>query len=464
MVRIRVLAALLGVGLVACSVSSPRNGADVASVGPNSPSNGARPTSSAASATTILGDAGKAPSAVAPAGDAARPSNVPTASGAPNDATPTSAATATGTSASAGGVTKSSITISLVYARSGPYGQVADNFYNVGFQTWLDDVNARGGINGRKIVAKRVDNAGTADGGVAACKEVLGNGSFLAMPLEASVASTTFADCMNKANRLTIGAFPFLDPSWRTVFASQPVGVQFGRGLATFVHGPVGDAGAKVGVIYLHEAFAESQRDGFLAEAKRVGLNVVDVEAVEPNQNSFTSVVLRMRQAGVTHLVLLVALEVLGIMRDAKAIQYTPHVSGVLWPSFDFVSQTGRDLLAGAWGLRYVATLDSPAFAAFEQKAAKYGHRQAKTVDGSAFLFYGDGLIMERVLQSAGTTPTDASLRAGIASIHGYDNGILPAITWGPDSFEGSKAQFPARCCSDDWTWRGAGPARASFS
>lgn len=454
----------LCVALAACSVSTPRNGATTAGVLQQG-APGTLPSAAAGSPGQVGGSAatsGGARGTVNLTGPAAA-SNGEVASGTVQPgATSTSAPAANGTGAAVG-VTSKTITISVVYARSGPYGQVADNFYKSGFQTWVDDVNAHGGISGRQIVVKRVDDAGTADGGVSACKEVQGNGSYIAMPLEASVSSQTFADCMNKAGRVTVGAFTFLDPTWHTVFASQPLGVQFGRGLASFVHGPVGDAHAKIGVIYLHEAFAESQRDGFLAVAKQLHLNVVKVEAVEPNQSSFTSQVLSMRNAGVTHMVLLVALEVLGIMRDANAINYHPHVSGALWPSFDFVSQAGQRLLAGAWGLRYVATLDSPAFAAFQAKAKKYGNSQGKTVDGSSFLFYGDGLVMQRILQAAGPSPTDAGLLAGIQSIHDFDNGVMPPITWGRGRFEGTTAQFPARCCLGDWTWRGLGPAKTTF-
>jgi len=361
------------------------------------------------------------------------------------------------------GVTAKTITVSLVYARSGPYGQVADNFFKAGFQTWVDDINANGGINGRQVVAKRVDDAGTADGGVAACKEVQGNGSYVAMPIEASVATQTFADCMNKENLVTFGAFTSLDPAWHTVYASQPLGPQFGRGLASFIQGPVGDGEAKVGVIYLHEAYSESQKNGFLAAAKSDGLNVVKVTAVEPNQPSYTSEVLSMRNAGVTHLALFVAADVLGIVRDTKAIHYSPHISGALWPTFDLVSQGGKGLLTGTWGVRYVATLDSPAYAAFEAKAKHYGNSQGPTVDGSAFLFYGDGLVMQRVLESAGLNPTAATLKSGIESIHEFDNSIMPPITWGPNEYEGSTAQFPARCCNTDGTWKGLGPAAVSF-
>lgn len=366
-------------------------------------------------------------------------------------------------SGGAPGVEVDTITVSAVYGRSGPYGEVAQRLYDVGFQTWVDDVNARGGINGRTVVVKQVDSPGTAEGGVSACREVQGNGSYVAIALDAHLGSSAFADCMNDAGIVTFGAFTALDPSWDSVYASQPLGTQFGRGLARFLQGPVGAADAKIGVIYLHEAYAESQRDGFLDEADELGLDIADVESVEPNQPSFTPTLQKMRDAGVSHVALFVAAEVLGIQRDAASLDYRPEVSGVLWPSLDLFAQTSGGLLSGAWGLRHVAALDSPAFAEFKELATKYGNSIDPATDGSAFLFYGDGLIMERVLTEAGEAPTATSLRSGIESIEGYDNGVTPEITWGPGLFEGAKALFPAKCCSADLTWEGLGDARADF-
>lgn len=360
------------------------------------------------------------------------------------------------------GVERDSITVSAVYGRSGPYGKLADDLYDTGFGTWVDEVNGNGGINGRKVVVERVDNAGTAEGGITACKEVQNNGSFLSMSLEASVASLSFADCMNQAKRITVGAFPQLDRSWSTVYASQPVGTQLGRGLANFLRSaPAGETPGKIGVITLNEAYAQSQRDGFMSAAKNAKLNVVATETVEPQQTSYTSVLQKMRDAKVTDLVLLVALDVLGLAKDAGALGYAPKISGVLWPSFDLVTQAAQQSLEGAVGLRTVATTDTAAYGEFVSTAEKYGHSKA---DSNSFVFYGDGLVMEKILKSAGKSPTQANLRKGIESIRNYDNEVLAPITWGPRKHEGVLAQFPTQCCSDSWMWKQMGPASATFS
>src|ERR1700720_1871998 len=53
---------------------------------------------------------------------------------------------------SAVGVTANSITIGLSAPFSGVYGPVISQLVDGGFVTWVDDVNASGGINGRKVI------------------------------------------------------------------------------------------------------------------------------------------------------------------------------------------------------------------------------------------------------------------------------------------------------------------------
>src|SRR5213078_3559015 len=92
------------------------------------------------------------------------------------------ATTVAGQSSSAAGttvgVTKDTITISAMAGFSGNYGAILTTIYDRGFGTWVDDVNAHGGIYGRKVVAKKVDNQDTVEGGVSACKTIQNNGSY----------------------------------------------------------------------------------------------------------------------------------------------------------------------------------------------------------------------------------------------------------------------------------------------
>jgi hypothetical protein len=48
-------------------------------------------------------------------------------------------------------------------------------------------------------------------------------------------------------------------------------------------------------------------------------------------------------------------------------------------------------------------------------------------------------------------------------SIKGYDNGILPPITWGPGDHLGTQAAFPVACCGAKNTWKSLGPAADRF-
>ena len=67
------------------------------------------------------------------------------------------------------------------------------------------------------------------------------------------------------------------------------------------------------------------------------------------------------------------------------------------------------------------------------------------------------------VLKRAGANPPRATLVAGMESLKGYDNGILGPITWSATDHVGTHSTFPVVCCSDDNTWRTAGPPRTAY-
>src|SRR5437588_801787 len=112
----------------------------------------------------------------------------------------TAGGAATAPTAAGPGVTKDTITISALAGFSGNYGAILTKIYDNGFGTWIDDVNAKGGINGRKVISKKVDNKDTVEGGVAACKEVQNNGSYLAVSIVGfGGADTAAVDCLDHA-------------------------------------------------------------------------------------------------------------------------------------------------------------------------------------------------------------------------------------------------------------------------
>lgn len=366
-----------------------------------------------------------------------------------------------GGSTSAVGVTPTSITVSIIGSFSGVYGPPTNIAYR-GMETWVEDVNRRGGIYGRKVIVKKVSNENSPEGGVAACKTVQSNGSFLAI----SSGSTYYTayDCLDKAAFTTVysAGLRSLSGGWKHSYESATAWDEGARALPSLIR-KQGDGGEKLGVLYIHDTAAlEGAANAFVAQAKAEGLNCCKVESAEPNAQSFTPQLLRLKNANVKVVALSALLESVGILRDAQAINYTPQWTSMYGLTLDIVSGVARDSAAGAYGVRPYAAVDSASFAAFEAKANAYG--KAGPLPAERFLFYANGLVLERVLLAAGPKPTKGSLIAGIESIKNFSSGAFPTLTWGPGRYYGTNDVFPVVCCrTSDWTWKSLGPPDDRF-
>ncbi len=354
------------------------------------------------------------------------------------------------------GISEDSITVSVVAGFSGLFGEVIQGIYVSGMETWVEELNASGGINGRQVNLLQVDHKETPDGGVAACQEVLSNGSFTAVLVQGTEAQAAASDCLNSAgftNLVWTASDSFID-SWEHSYSVFPTEEGQGELLAQFVAENAA-AGDSIGVIELNVPVYTRIGDAFVAEAEARGLDVVDVLTVEVGQASFTPQVLRLQEAGASTVAIFVTNEAIQIASDAAAIDYSPAFTGALF-EFDFVTQAAAGLLEGASGLRLNATIDTSEYADFQALAQK--HDRSGALDGEAFLYYGYGLLLEEVLSQAGDSPTSDSLVAAIESLDGFETGVLPPITWSGGGLVGSNAMFPTVCCSPDNTWSASGP------
>ena len=471
----RMLGAALAVALLSltsgCSVSSPRRevaGAVVES-GSGVPSSDENAGAVGQDLATASADAGgSTPANVATSRSARRAAT--TSSGgaqAPNEPSSTenggdgARAGAAVPTASATGVSSDSVTVSIIAGFTGPLAPVIERAYD-GFLTWQDDVNAGGGIHGRKVVLKRVDHKETPEGGVAACREALSNGSFVAMVPEGIEATLNAIGCLDAAGMPTVYYSGTTDPKWKYAFADIITSADGGHVMASYVGDRLGGTSKKVGVLYVNQLSYKAFADTFVSSAKERGVKVALVEAVEPNQASFTSNLLHMREAGVEVLVISATTDAVGIIRDAKSINYAPTFSG--WGfQFDFLTTGARNMFQGVTGLRTYATVDSEAYKKYAARMEARGRGRDRASDLEGLPTYGHALVLGELMQRAGANPTRESFVAGAETVKNYDNGILPPITWGPDQHIGVRSAFPTVCCNEDWTWKWQGPARAEF-
>ena len=450
--------------MAACSVSTPRNGptelaaeshtaaSSTAAGGSNTPPSGG-PTGTTGATTddgvemrTAIADGsdeGSSGSGFIP-GAGTDPASV--------DGPPT---------ASDVGITPDTITVSAIYAQSGPYGSVVAPVIAVALDTWLEDVNAGGGINGRRVEVRRIDHQETSAGGVAACREAVSNDTFISLVLEGvGEANYTAPDCLDDAGIPNLSFAPLFDPDWDGVFTPIGLSDAAGRALPSHISNVVATPAAKVGVLHLTSAGFIATRDAFLAAADADGVDVVGVEAAEVNQASFVPQLVRLRDAGADVLVVLVALEAIAVFRDLRSIGWSPGVTGFGW-IFDVVSSVGRESMSEAHGLRFSAALHSPAVQKFSERRRAQG--RADGFDGEAAIVYGIMQLFEESMRRAGANPTRESWVATMESIQDYDNGIIPPIAFGPGKHIGTEAFFPVVCCESDYSWSGNGAAASRF-
>ncbi len=439
----------------ACSVSTPRNESAAQRVSAQGRANGVDTFVASdgsivdANGNVITPSGGSGPSA----GGAVGPADAPTGP---------QAAAATQTSGDRTGVTADSITISVIAGFTGPLAPITNKAWEA-VLTWEQDVNAAGGINGRKVIANKVDHQETAAGGVAACKEVQSNGSFIAAVPEGVEANVTAVDCLDKAGIPTVYFAAQSNPNWTRAFSDLITSAQAGRIMASYIANHLGFSGKKVGVIYVNQAAYSDVVGTLQSEANNIGLHVIDTEAVEPNQASFTSQLLKMKNAGVEVLVISATTEAIGIVRDARGMGWNVPITG--WGyEFDFITAAAHDLFKGVTGLRAYATVDSPAYDDYRAHMNARGrNRDDRTADLEGFVTYGRALLYGELLRLAGPDPTRESFVAGAESMTNYSNGVVPPISYSASDHIGADAAFPVSCCNSDYTWQSTGPAQDRF-
>jgi ABC-type branched-subunit amino acid transport system substrate-binding protein len=250
--------------------------------------------------------------------------------------------------------------------------------------------------------------------------------------------------------------------SWTRVYSAGDAGKQT-KAMASFIRDVIGDHG-KIGIIHTNDPVNNAGRAALVLEMQRLKMNLVHEETVAPapGSSSYVAEVTHMRSAGATTVALVVNTnEVLGILRDANAINYHPNWTGNFWVT-DENSTAEASLFKGIKAIRNYSTTDSTAFANYKAKATQY-NQGAPADDSTTMALYGIGLLVGQVLQNVGRTPSVTGLSPAIQAITNYNNGITMELSFGPGVKVADVGMWPIQCCNSDNTWKGLGPPKAEF-
>jgi branched-chain amino acid transport system substrate-binding protein len=374
------------------------------------------------------------------------------------------AAAASGTSV---GVTASSVTISVSAAFSGVYASLTNQIYNNAVVTWQKEVNSNGGIFGRQVKLVQVDNQGSADGAIAACKTAQSNGGFMVFNVTGAFVAED--SCEDQAGVPVLDANPsFMDGGWHNVIGGT-LATLFSRAEVSFLKSHYMNAGdKKIGIVYTGdvERYA-AEYNSTSAELRAQGVQLVHAEKIAQNQTSFVSEMSRMKSSGAQVVLMYVGLEGAGIIRDARAIGFNPQFyagpnSGAV---SDLGAKSGGPQFQGVMGTRFYATTETPAYANFVAKVRKYnGDSAASSVQDFELATYGMADTLGKMLQLAGPNLTRQSFVAGAKTIDNYENGYLVPFTLkGKPVMAGEYELFPLTCCQSNYTWKTIGPYAEQF-
>lgn len=227
----------------------------------------------------------------------------------------------------AGGVTDAEIVVGSIQDLSGPVAMLGEHFRH-GMQMRFDEVNAAGGVNGRKVRLIVEDSGWDTKKGVLAARKLLDKDDVFALinTLGSSIAVATIPMALEKNVPSLFPAAPVpvtYEPLSPYKFSiDMPYEGQVVIGVRYLVK-----AGnyKNVGVIYQDDDFGKDVIAGLTSITKELGLPLCEKVSFRRGATDFSSQVARVKNAGCDLIVIGGSTrETIGIMSEARKLDWKP--------------------------------------------------------------------------------------------------------------------------------------------
>jgi hypothetical protein len=416
-------------------------------------------------------------------------------------------ATGSGTAASTGaggatvvqgvGVTATTISVGIPYFTNGDaYNAAAGAAVKNGdpaadWRAVIDDINAHGGVVGRKLVpvfhpydANSTEPGDSQD--QAACSDFTEDHHVFAV---LGRSTDVLNACLNKAGVIHIDSGSIIGPDKRT-FASLPLyfnstmsqermmadevkALSRGRWFTPwdFTTGQPGALPVKLGILSLDTPQWERPLESTLLPAlARAGHPVDKADVVRVHSpkseaeigqtvNDVQGAVLKFRSHNVTHVILLDANGSLTLLfaKPAQGQHYYPRLGINSATGAQALADThaiGNDQLNGALGVGWIPRVDLPAAVGpkYDTGASRYclkvmhdhtGNDYTSTAAATAFGICDMGHLLVAGVRAAGTSITNTSVRRGLESLgSSFPSAALPEEFYGPERHDGTQRGF----------------------
>ena len=312
------------------------------------------------------------------------------------------ALTACGSSGSAGNGSNSSssgggsnvIKIGEIGALSGDLASLG-TWDSQGLQMVVDEVNAKGGIHGKKVQIIKLDDQGSPSVAVDDAKKLINEGivAAIATPESTTTLATLSVFAQAQVPQITAGEDPRLtEQGSKFVFRDDASSGVFNQTLVNYVVKTMGLK--KIAVITNTDSFGQGNHTTFLADLKALGITPVADEVVSPTAKDFSAQLTSIKAANPQVLFIGTEEVEMGLIaKQARALGLkSQFIAGQGADTNIYLNTAGASVANGTiFDTTYVsndATPESKAFAAAYK--AKFGQvadsHVAKGYDGAEML------------------------------------------------------------------------------
>jgi branched-chain amino acid transport system substrate-binding protein len=308
------------------------------------------------------------------------------------------------------------VVVGTSVALSGKYARTGQEQLQ-GFQMWVEEVNARGGLLGRKVALKHYDDESKPETGAKLYEKLITDDKvdLLIGPYSSDVtmAASTVAE-KHKMPMVSSGASAseIWERGYKNTFGLYTLAelymdqiLEFGKSKGL----------KKIALVYENTSFPRGVASGVRSKAKALGMQIVYDEEYGKASSDFTSTIVKSRpEAGHDHRQF-VPPDSTGFMRQAKENRlYAKIFAFAVGPGLpDFGKNLGLDAEGVMGNTQWEPTLKLPGVKEFAEKyKTKYGHEPGYHAGGG----YGAGQVIEAAVKKAGSTDRD-KMREALATL-----------------------------------------------
>lgn len=346
--------------------------------------------------------------------------------------------------ASGRGVTDDSIKMGFVLVKTGPVAALGIPQGNAMID-YMNYINEKGGINGRKIKMLWEDDGFQAPKSVAAVKKLIARDKVLTV-MTTGGTNQTIANMKNIKRYKIVNipnamALEFFDPLHPYIFALGALYEWQYQVIVDYINDDLKMKEKCIGVVYTKKEYGKKGLDAVKKRAAKYNIPVVAELVLPTGAVDASSQVLALQKAGANIVVTCDVLPpIISFLKTAEKYSYWPKVFGFNWATDDLLVKACGPAAKNYIGAGFVGswTDDTPGIRLVREIAKKYNRKPKLTslyVGG-----IGMSMLFAEGIKRAGKNLTPDTLKDALETFRNFDTGgIFPPVTYT------SKSHAPAK-------------------